>query len=721
MTDNETDGGPGSLHYQTETHTEHVPTPVKDQQLEFGTTTDNPDFDLDSDETAIREALEECCTAEITSARGPSTSPSSMRCVVLNDTPDVRPSLSHTVMFHVLLTSDGDCPKPYGRGNDLWDNSHVRLPCSPHSLYPADVECDAPTHRPRLQSRWSLICETLQRPFDSAGDFERAILTYNSRMRGRWDFGVWRHFVEHRLSESEAEHLLSDTLPLLARLALRLPELVRKPLPLLRQNCNHSVSLSQQQVACLLANAFFCTFPRRNVTRYARQQRDNQSAPVLPAINMNRLFGGTISERRIEKLKCLLHYFHRVVHRMPAGVLTYTRHYVSPSAAPDWPQCRDRSLSRIHALADGVIEQQPAHHLHVDFANCMVGGGVLGDGCVQEEIAFVQRPELIVACLLAERLSYGESVLVTGAEVFSATSGYADTFGWDGKVVDQQLRDRFGRRCWRMVAIDAADYSTVYNNSLLQFKPIEIRNQLLKAFSGFSVHPKWCGNPSTDREDLHGLPPVVTGNWGCGAFGGDRRLKALIQLMAASVAGRDVTYLTFGDHSLCRQLNKLQEIVDSCGTVTVATLFTLVLQFADIAASSESVARSNNVLQFVIDRLTQRNGAVREHVLVPDCSRNLHKQNPDVITALYNRAESPSEQPNGSSLNVDFLEHGATKLGSSSAVEQAIADKNIDSGKCKDTNEQDHVSESEDSASEMSQSHAKRPRSSDIRCYFQPR
>ena len=40
--------------------------------------------------------------------------------------------------------------------------------------------------------------------------------------------------------------------------------------------------------------------------------------------------------------------------------------------------------------------------LQVDFANKFVGGGVLGDGCVQEEIRFLINPELIVTRLFTE-------------------------------------------------------------------------------------------------------------------------------------------------------------------------------------------------------------------------------------------------------------------------------------------------------------------------------
>lgn len=46
------------------------------------------------------------------------------------------------------------------------------------------------------------------------------------------------------------------------------------------------------------------------------------------------------------------------------------------------------------------------------------------------------------------------------------------------------------------------------------------------------------------------LPAIATGNWGCGAFRGNPKLKVLIQLMAAAVAGRSIVYFTFGDTKL---------------------------------------------------------------------------------------------------------------------------------------------------------------------------
>ncbi|KAF9927700.1 hypothetical protein FBU30_002964 [Linnemannia zychae] len=67
------------------------------------------------------------------------------------------------------------------------------------------------------------------------------------------------------LSTEERQYFFDVTLPRMQVLALRLPELVPKPIPFLKQQEDSAVTLSQEQIACLLANAFFNTFPGRNV------------------------------------------------------------------------------------------------------------------------------------------------------------------------------------------------------------------------------------------------------------------------------------------------------------------------------------------------------------------------------------------------------------------------------------------------------------------------
>jgi len=50
----------------------------------------------------------------------------------------------------------------------------------------------------------------------------------------------------------------------------------------------------------------------------------------------------------------------------------------------------------------------------VDFANKLVGGGVLGRGCVQEEIRFLGFTEMIVSRLFTEELLDNECLVVSG-------------------------------------------------------------------------------------------------------------------------------------------------------------------------------------------------------------------------------------------------------------------------------------------------------------------
>ncbi len=51
-----------------------------------------------------------------------------------------------------------------------------------------------------------------------------------------------------------------------------------------------------------------------------------------------------------------------------------------------------------------MIQKGDVSVFQVDFANEHVGGGVLGGGSIQEELFFLQHPELIVSRLFTEKL-----------------------------------------------------------------------------------------------------------------------------------------------------------------------------------------------------------------------------------------------------------------------------------------------------------------------------
>ncbi|XP_016323856.1 poly(ADP-ribose) glycohydrolase isoform X3 [Sinocyclocheilus anshuiensis] len=485
--------------------------------------------------------------------------------------PALKPTDSHTVLIRTDLLQPGEVPEPYPSPDQLqdrWDDTHVKLPCSEHNLFPVD--------RTTLQSRWDLINKALSVPFSSAHDVKDAILKYNTGQAKGWNFTALNVYCKG-LQASEAQQMFGELLPAMAQLALRAPSLLTQPIPLLRTQRCRSLTLSQEQVSCLLANAFFCTFPRRNSRRTEFSN--------YPDINFSRLFEGS-SQSKQEKLKTLLWYFRRVTQQRPAGLITYTRQCVQ--RLPSWSSS-EKQFSKLRISCDGSIEDQGYGMLQVDFANQFVGGGVTGSGLVQEEIRFLINPELIAARLFTEALDDNECLIITGAEQFSRYSGYSDTYRWDGNHDDQTPRDKWKRRCTEIVAIDALHY----RNFLEQFHAEHMSRELNKAFCGFV-------RPGVQMENLSA---VATGNWGCGAFGGDTRLKAVLQMMAAAEAERDLMYFTFGDADLLRDVHHIHTLITDAHA-TVGSLFSLLLQYYECVCKKTTRGKPQETLYcFLSERL----------------------------------------------------------------------------------------------------------------------
>ncbi|VDI64122.1 Hypothetical predicted protein, partial [Mytilus galloprovincialis] len=98
-----------------------------------------------------------------------------------------------------------------------------------------------------------------------------------------------------------------------------------------------------------------------------------------------------------------------------------------------------------------------------------------------------------------------------------------------------------------------ADALDVPYRRLEEFADVLALNVLQRSINVFRREKE-----STKRRNIG--RPIATGNWGCGAFGGDPQLKAMLQWMAASYAGVPyVMYYTFHNDKLI----KLQETVDS--------------------------------------------------------------------------------------------------------------------------------------------------------------
>ncbi|XP_078285174.1 poly(ADP-ribose) glycohydrolase-like isoform X2 [Rhinoraja longicauda] len=457
-------------------------------------------------------------------------------CLLVTD-PVLKPTRDHSILVEVAGVPYGiilpfTIPDP----EKVWDSAHVKMPFSTfnkHALAIPGQHCGGGE-----VNRWDVIRETLNRSdFRTAKDLESAIKLYNPKYSNVWRFvGLCQHLDQ--MLPAEQRDVLRRLLPQVAQLALQAPHLCQKPVPLLKVGMKLALTLSQEQAACLLANAFFCTFPHRNATRPHTEYSN------FPTINFSSLFEST-SPRTCEKLKAIFCYFRSVVGNMPRGLITFQRCCLSRSI--DWQrsQCK---VTQLHLSSGGTIEDNGRDMLQVDFAAAMVGGGVLGRGLVQEEIRFLINPELIVARLFTERLDDTECLLVTGAQRYSDYTGFSDTFRWTRAHLDAKPRDSWQRRRTQIVAMDAVKF----DNPLDQYNPHYLKRELTKAFCGFSCRV---------LPDQH-RTAVATGNWGCGAFKGDVKLKALIQIMAAAQAHRDLMYFTFGNSDSMKAIHTMHQFLE---------------------------------------------------------------------------------------------------------------------------------------------------------------
>ncbi|XP_057781233.1 poly(ADP-ribose) glycohydrolase 1-like [Salvia miltiorrhiza] len=411
-------------------------------------------------------------------------------------------------------------------------------------------------------------------------------------------------FFDDLMSKDEAGKWFTDVVPRLSDLLLRLPELLETHyqnagsfcgmetgLRLLESQQPGIVLLSQELIAALLVCALFCLFPTTN-----------RRAEHLPPINFDNLFAclyECYDVNQEHKIKCLVHYFETICLTIPLGNVSFERkvlplknsrsHIAYPE--PDFWSKSTVSLCQFKVHNSGLIEDQSVEALEVDFANKYIGGGALSRGCVQEEIRFLINPELIVSMLFLPSMADNEAIEIVGAQRFSNYSGYAKSFRFCGHHEDNKSVDAMGRRKTRIIAIDA-----LCSPGKRQYRLDCLLRETNKAFCGFLDQQKHqlhqnlfheSKNSTSTTEDLPASSPaheqsrhnletqniksqsdqrpshdakigIATGNWGCGAFGGDPEIKAVIQWLAASQTLRPfILYYTFS----IEPLQKLELVV----------------------------------------------------------------------------------------------------------------------------------------------------------------
>jgi poly(ADP-ribose) glycohydrolase len=349
-------------------------------------------------------------------------------------------------------------------------------------------------------------------------------------------------------SDLVRNHFFDVLLPHIASRASQIALMFPSGVPLL--NGIIVLQMSRAQVACILANMFL--------------QLVEAPPGDYNAGNMMYWLEDAKFPSDIAKLQMVLHYFERLVVMepdTPADARTYTSPEGSiifrRTSAGESIDFRSSTVPLCNASVhvEGSLDDAEGA-LHADFANEYIGGGVLHSGAVQEEILFCVNPEHLVTCLLAERMSPSEAIIITGTEKFSKSLGYARTLQFGGSYLDTTPfmevhlhGDAMGppvRLLARStVAIDATLFQ--YRNFRRQMHKSTVDREIRKAFAGFS-----CAGPEVDS-----FKSVATGKWGCGAFNGSVPLKAIIQWIAVSLGQRSMQFYTFGDATFASSFSEL--------------------------------------------------------------------------------------------------------------------------------------------------------------------
>ncbi|KAH3731907.1 poly glycohydrolase family protein [Pelomyxa schiedti] len=391
--------------------------------------------------------------------------------------------------------------------------SHMWLPC-------------------RVPKWWAIITAVLSQPLDTPMKVDAALASLQMAIERDVPNFFFTGLIEEDESPSpiDTKEFMTVTLPFIQKLVLKMSELFPDDIPFLFTKSH--ITFTREQVACLIISNFF------NILLEPKSYTNKH----FQSISFSSLFHQCSNPAFPY---CLINYFMRIARCMPQGSLTIRRKVLEDAEVPSWDTLAT-PLCPVVVHEEGLIEESEAV-LHADFANEYIGGGVLHGGCVQEEILFVLRPECLLSMFLCPRMELKETITIIGAERFSNYTGYGRRFAYAGNYNEPTNRHNgSGGIITQVVAMDALMAMWLHRGD--QFKKPWSERDLNKAYCAFMRIP----------EDGDGaLGPVATGNWGCGAFGGNHQLKFFQQWIAASQSGRSMEYFTFRE-----RFGNAEEIVE---------------------------------------------------------------------------------------------------------------------------------------------------------------
>ena len=321
----------------------------------------------------------------------------------------------------------------------------------------------------------------------------------------------------------------------LQNLALNLEKELPAKIPILKKNTKAKYELTRRQVGLLFFLSFF------NLIDLKQEKGLKNKRFIVFQLLLS------LTETKFEFGRCFLNYLTIIGKWLSENniILDEKIKYIRDTNILDFNNLdKGIKLCDIKIYEKGSLFSGESSYF-VDFANQYIGGGVLEGGCVQEEILFAIEPEAIVSMFFMEVMSSNDAIRIDNIIQYSNYTGYGFNFKFNGSAIDiNKIKKN------KIIAIDACIQETDYYGNI---DKKEINRDILKAFVGFNLVN--FENESNEEKS------IATGNWGCGAFGGDHELKFLQQWIAASFAGIErLDYYTFGENEMQYIIKKIDSI-----------------------------------------------------------------------------------------------------------------------------------------------------------------
>ncbi|KZW00498.1 hypothetical protein EXIGLDRAFT_721275 [Exidia glandulosa HHB12029] len=334
--------------------------------------------------------------------------------------------------------------------------------------------------------------------------------------------------------DADTWNVFREAIPHLVDLALRMPSLFPSasldPLSIQRSR----VTFSHAQIACINVHAFLGTLgmPEWN---------DWGGVNLYP-----HWFGAgvdTTRELRTSYIRITLAYFQQLDHYLQGEPVTFNLSTTAHGADANL----DVPLVSLHIVELDEADDNPqvlsglARYAQVVSAHRNIG---FGPAATQEERVFASVPTLRVAPLFVPPLAADSALLISG--------GVRPLAHFRGHLRSARLVSIYAtqpaEQSW--LFMDAAELDAWIppndKDTLPDLHPRILQRELTKLLAGFSGLAR-----GTD---------VVSIPWGCGAFGGDVRVKVLLLWIAASASG-NVSRLHFtapaGGLAVLQQLQSL--------------------------------------------------------------------------------------------------------------------------------------------------------------------